>query len=52
MPDVLLLDEPFAALDDEGAETVRVVLADFAGTIVVAAPHLDDMPLDRIVEIA
>lgn len=50
-PQVLLLDEPFAALDDEGRETVSAALEDFRGALVIAAPHLDDAPVDRIVEL-
>jgi ATPase subunit of ABC transporter with duplicated ATPase domains len=48
---VLLLDEPFAALDDEGKDTVHAALADFRGTLVIAAPGLADAPVDRVVEL-
>jgi NitT/TauT family transport system ATP-binding protein len=50
-PEVLLLDEPFAALDDEGKDTVHAVLEGFPGTLVIAAPHLDDASVDRIVDL-
>ena len=50
-PELLLLDEPFAALDDEGAATVRGILETFDGTIVIAAPHLEGAPVTRVVEI-
>ena len=49
-PELLLLDEPFAALDDDGAATMNGVLEAFRGTLVIAAPHLDEVGLSRIVE--
>lgn len=51
-PEVLLLDEPLAALDDEGRATVRTTLEGFQGALVIAAPSLDDAPVDRVVELA
>ena len=51
-PELLLLDEPFATLDDEGAATVRGILEAFDGTIVIAAPHLEGAPVTRVVDIA
>ena len=40
-PDALLLDEPFAALDADGARRARAVLAAFDGALVLAAPDLE-----------
>jgi len=50
-PEVLLLDEPFAALDDQGAETIHAVLSAFKGTVLICAPHLAGAPVDRIIDI-
>ena len=51
-PDLLLLDEPFAALDEPGAAALRDALAAFEGTLVLAAPELGDIALDREVVLA
>ena len=37
-PELLLLDEPFAALDQAGIEAVEDVIHAFPGTLVVASP--------------
>ncbi|MHC4550237.1 MAG: ATP-binding cassette domain-containing protein [Planctomycetota bacterium] len=50
-PALLLLDEPFAALDAEGRGTALEALAAYEGTLVVAAPHLDDAPVDRVIDL-
>ena len=42
-----LLDEPLAALDEAGAARVGAVLEDFAGALVVAAPKLLGLRVDR-----
>ena len=50
-PEVLLLDEPFAALDDAGLASVLAALKDYDGTLVVAAPHMNGTPVDRVIEL-
>jgi tungstate transport system ATP-binding protein len=51
-PDLLLLDEPFATLDDEGLRTVPAAIAEFRGTLLVASPSADGLPVARVVELA
>ena len=46
-PALLLLDEPFAALDAAGGTALREVLAAFDGTLVIAAPDLEPAPVTR-----
>jgi ABC-type multidrug transport system ATPase subunit len=50
-PEALLLDEPFAGLDAEGLATVTGALSAFEGTLMVAAPHLDAAPVDRVLDL-
>jgi len=51
-PDLLLLDEPFAALDDAGRADLLTALSSFDGTLVVAAPDLTGFTLSRIFDLA
>lgn len=50
-PELLLLDEPLAALDEAGTAAVLTTIANFAGTLVVAAPTLDGLPVARVVDL-
>lgn len=50
-PDVLLLDEPFAALDEAGATSVNEALDAFDGTLIVAAPDLASANVARAIEL-
>lgn len=50
-PEVLLVDEPYAALDEAGALQVSAALSAFEGTLVVAAPDLGQAPIDAVLEL-
>ncbi len=50
-PEVLLLDEPFAALDAAGCDAVASAIEHFAGTLVVAAPELSGIALEHVIEL-
>lgn len=50
-PDLLLLDEPFAALDAPGAEALSACIETFEGTVVVTGPDLGGVPVSRHVRL-
>jgi len=50
-PELLLLDEPFAALDAEGERAINAALDVYEGTLVVAAPERTSAHLGRTVEL-
>jgi ABC-type multidrug transport system ATPase subunit len=51
-PEVLLLDEIFTALDEEGMARALEALTAYAGTLVQAAPELNGAITDRIVTLS
>lgn len=46
-PELLLLDEPFAALDAPGEDAVCRSIDGYSGTVVIAAPSLHGAPVTR-----
>lgn len=50
-PELLLLDEPYAALDEEGIAAVNAALAAFQGTLVVAAPDPREAGLADVIRL-
>jgi len=50
-PELLLLDETLAPLDEEGRETVLGVLGEWEGAWLLAAPDLEAVPVERILEL-
>ena len=51
-PELLLLDEPCAALDLAGIDVMRAALTSYDGTLVVTAPRLDELTFTRTIELA
>jgi ABC-type multidrug transport system ATPase subunit len=47
-PDLLVLDEPYAALDDQGAGLLDRELADLAGARTLVVSTHDPKRLDRL----
>jgi len=50
-PELLLLDEPFSALDAPGEDVLCRELEGNTGTLVIAAPDLDGAPVTRVVHL-
>ena len=50
-PKLLLLDEPMAALDEDGRAVVRTALQAYEGMLVLAAPTVDPDGLDQVVDL-